>query len=144
MIDFKIQAGSWSELAQDAMQIRRDVFILEQHIPEDEEWDTLDASALHFVVYAEVHHQVQAIATARLLVKNSIGRVSVLKAYRGQGIGRILMLKIIEQAKFEQRVSLKLSSQVHAIPFYESLGFAAQGNEYLDCGIPHIDMTLSI
>ncbi|NHC04867.1 GNAT family N-acetyltransferase [Acinetobacter sp. 187] len=144
MIDFKIQAGSWSELAQDAMQIRRDVFILEQHIPEDEEWDTLDASALHFVVYAEVHHQVQAIATARLLPKNSIGRVAVLKAYRGQGIGRILMLKIIEQAKFEQRVSLKLSSQVHAIPFYESLGFAVQGDEYLDCGIPHINMTLSI
>ena len=144
MIDFKIQAGSWSELAQDAMQIRRDVFILEQHIPEDEEWDTLDASALHFVVYAEVHHQVQAIATARLLAKNSIGRVAVLKAYRGQGIGRILMLKIIEQAKFEQRVSLKLSSQVHAIPFYESLGFAVQGDEYLDCGIPHINMTLSI
>lgn len=144
MIDFKIQAGSWSELAQDAMQIRRDVFILEQHIPEDEEWDALDASALHFVVYVKEKNQVQAIATARLLAKNSIGRVAVLKAYRGQGIGRILMLKIIEQAKFEQRVSLKLSSQVHAIPFYESLGFAVQGDEYLDCGIPHIDMTLSI
>ncbi|QIO09713.1 GNAT family N-acetyltransferase [Acinetobacter lanii] len=144
MIDFKIQAGSWSELAQDAMQIRRDVFILEQHIPEDEEWDALDASALHFVVYVKEKNQVQAIATARLLANNSIGRVAVLKAYRGQGIGRILMLKIIEQAKFEQRVSLKLSSQVHAIPFYESLGFAVQGDEYLDCGIPHIDMTLSI
>ena len=86
--------------------------------------------------------QHQPIATARLLKNNSVGRVAVLKEYRGKGIGRLLMLEIIQQVKHEQREFLKLSSQVHAIAFYESLGFKVQGNEYLDCGIPHVDMRL--
>lgn len=140
MQDFKIQSGSWDELATDAQFIREAVFIVEQHIPEHEEWDAQDAVALHFVVY----DQHKPIATARLLKNNHIGRVAVLKAYRAKGIGRLLMLAIIEQAKNEHRLCLKLSSQVHAIAFYARLGFHIQGTEYLDCHIPHIDMLLKI
>ena len=138
MTQFMIRTGSWAELQNDAKLIREQVFIQEQQIAAEDEWDTEDVIALHFVVL----DQHQPIATARLLKNNSVGRVAVLKEYRGKGIGRWLMLEIIQQAKHQQREFLKLSSQVHAIAFYESLGFKVQGDEYLDCGIPHVDMRL--
>ena len=132
MSQFVIQSGPWSQLQHDAKLIRSMVFIEEQNISEADEWDELDAISLHFVVYA----QDQAIATARLLENNSIGRVAVLQQYRGEGIGKLLMQ--------QNRAFLQLSAQVYATRFYENLGFQVQGEEYLDCEIPHIDMGLSL
>ena len=148
MSEYFIKSGLWSELKLDAEQIRRQVFIQEQSIPEQDEWDNQDAVSLHFVVY-DLHLENdlksnQAIATARLLENNSIGRVAVLKSYRSKGVGRLIMQQIIEHARTEKRQFLKLSSQLHAISFYESFGFQVKGEEYLDCGIPHIDMYLEL
>lgn len=140
MTALTIRHANWSEVEQDARQIRTAVFIEEQNIAAEDEWDAEDAVALHFMMY----DQENAIATARLLSNHYIGRVAVLKAYRNQGVGRLLMQNIIEQARVEQRAFLKLSAQVYAVPFYESLGFIVQGNEYLDCGIPHINMCLTL
>lgn len=136
MPTFNIVSGSWESLKQDASYIRQQVFIDEQKISAQDEWDSHDAVSLHFVLY----DQNQAVATARLLNNNSIGRVAVLKQYRGHGLGRVLMLQIIQQAKIDGRAWVKLSAQVHAIEFYQGLGFRLQGEEYLDCGILHIDM----
>ena len=138
MSQFKIRTGRWDELQNDAKLIREQVFIQEQQIAVEDEWDAEDAVSVHFVVY----DQDQPIATARLLKNNSVGRVAVLKSHRGLGIGKLLMQQIIQQAKHQQREFLKLSSQVHAIQFYASLGFNVEGEEYLDCAIPHIDMRL--
>ena len=138
MSQFKIRAGRWDELQNDAKLIREHVFIQEQQIAVEDEWDAEDAVSVHFVVY----DQDQPIATARLLKNNSVGRVAVLKSHRGLGIGKLLMHQIIQQAKHEQREFLKLSSQVHAIQFYAGLGFNVEGEQYLDCGIPHIEMRL--
>lgn len=137
---FRVQSGHWDKLEQDAKFIRKQVFIIEQNIPEEEEWDDQDMISDHFVVY----DQDQPIATARLLQNNSVGRVAVLKTYRGQGIGRMIMLEIIRQAHQQDRTFLQLSSQVHAISFYEKLGFSIQGDAYDECGIPHIKMQLVI
>ena len=137
---FRVQSGHWNKLEQEAKFIRKQVFIIEQNIPEEEEWDDQDMISDHFVVY----DQNQPIATARLLQNNSVGRVAVLKAYRGQGIGRMIMLEIIRQAHQQDRKFLHLSSQVHAISFYEKLGFSIQGDAYDECGIPHIKMQLVI
>lgn len=137
---FRVQSGHWDKLEQDAKFIRKQVFIIEQNIPEEEEWDDQDMISDHFVVY----DQDQPIATARLLQNNSVGRVAVLKTYRGQGIGRMIMLEIIRQAHQQDRKFLQLSSQVHAISFYEKLGFSIQGDAYDECGIPHIKMQLVI
>lgn len=137
---FRVQSGHWDKLEQDAKFIRKQVFIIEQNIPEEEEWDDQDMISDHFVVY----DQDQPIATARLLQNNSVGRVAVLKAYRGQGIGRMIMLEIIRQAHQQDLKFLHLSSQVHAISFYEKLGFSIQGDAYDECGIPHIKMQLVI
>ena len=136
MMPYMIRSGCWDELQQDAQFIREQVFIQEQQIAVEDEWDSEDFTSQHFVVY----DQDNPIATARLLTHNSIGRVAVLKSYRGLGVGRLLMLAIIEQAQQQQRVFLKLSAQVHAIAFYESLGFVIEGQHYLDCDIPHVDM----
>ncbi|MFW2045759.1 GNAT family N-acetyltransferase [Acinetobacter variabilis] len=138
--NLKIVSGSWEKLAQDAKKIREAVFIQEQQIAPEEEWDAEDAISTHFVAYL----QDQAMATARLLKNHSIGRVAVLQSARGTGIGYKTMRAVIDQAKAEQREFVKLSSQVHAIGFYQNLGFDVQGEEYLDCGIPHIDMYLSL
>ena len=138
MSQFTIRTGSWDELQNDAKLIREQVFIQEQQIAVADEWDAEDAVSVHFVVY----DQDQPIATARLLKNNSVGRVAVLKSHRGVGIGKLLMQQIIQQAKHQQREFLKLSSQVHAIQFYAGLGFNVEGEQYLDCGIPHIDMRL--
>ena len=140
MLDFQIQSGNWHELQHDAQLIRRSVFVQEQNISENDEWDDQDAISLHFVVY----DQNQAIATARLLENHSIGRVAVLKQYRGKSIGQLLMQHIIQVASEQKREYLKLSSQFYVIGFYENLGFEVKGEEYLDCGIPHIDMWLSL
>ena len=140
MADFQIQSGDWNELQHDAQFIRRSVFVQEQNISEDDEWDDQDPISLHFVVY----DQNQAIATARLLENHSIGRVAVLKQYRGKSIGQLLMQHIIQVAAEQKREFLKLSAQVYATGFYENLGFMVEGDEYLDCGIPHIDMSMSL
>ncbi|NKG34540.1 GNAT family N-acetyltransferase [Acinetobacter junii] len=137
---FRVQSGHWDKLEQDAKFIRKQVFIIEQNIPEEEEWDDQDMISDHFVVY----DQDQPIATARLIQNNSVGRVAVLKTYRGQGIGRMIMLEIIQLAHQQDRTFLQLSSQVHAISFYEKLGFSIQGDAYDECGIPHIKMQLVI
>ena len=138
MSQFTIRTGRWDELQNDAKLIREQVFIQEQQIAVEDEWDAEDAVSVHFVIY----DQDQPIATARLLKNNSVGRVAVLKSHRGLGIGKLLMQQIIQQAKHEQREFLKLSSQVHAIQFYAGLGFKVEGEQYLDCGIPHIEMRL--
>ncbi|MCO8082434.1 GNAT family N-acetyltransferase [Acinetobacter lwoffii] len=138
--ELKIIFGSWKDLAEYAKVIREAVFIQEQHIAAEDEWDAEDAVAVHFIVF----QQDQAIATARLLSNNSIGRVAVLTTARGLGVGQRLMQAVIDYARTEQRELVKLSSQVHAIGFYQALGFKAQGEEYLDCGIPHIDMYLKL
>ncbi|EHU2953719.1 GNAT family N-acetyltransferase [Acinetobacter baumannii] len=137
---YKVIAGSWTQFEEDAKYIREQVFIQEQGIEPEDEWDDFDSIAMHFMVYGKE----QPIATARLLPQHSIGRVAVLMPYRKQGIGKILMQHIIEYARQHKLPYLKLSAQTYVTAFYEALGFKVQGEVYQDCGIPHIDMTLTL
>lgn len=136
----QIVDGAWDQLQHDAMQVREQVFIQEQHIAAEDEWDTHDAVALHVVIYQEG----QPIATARLLQDHSVGRVAVLKAYRGQGIGQLIMKYIIALAQQQQRPILHLSAQTHALDFYQQLGFQQQGEVYMECSIAHVHMHLNL
>ncbi|MDV7504071.1 GNAT family N-acetyltransferase [Acinetobacter baumannii] len=137
---YKVIAGSWTQFEEDAKYIREQVFIQEQGIEPEDEWDDFDATAVHFMVYNEG----QPVGTARLLPQHSVGRVAVLMPYRKQGIGKILMQHIIEYARQHKLPYLKLSAQTYVTAFYEALGFKVQGEVYQDCGIPHIDMTLTL
>lgn len=119
--------------------LRREVFIGEQSVPEAEEMDDLDDEALHYL--AEIDGQ--PIGTARVLVMGDtakIGRVCVAARARGTGAGLALMRFVLEDAAARGLSRARLSSQTHAIPFYEKLGFVAYGEEYADAGIPHRDM----
>ncbi|PCD76484.1 drug:proton antiporter [Pseudothioclava arenosa] len=119
--------------------LRRVVFIEEQNVPEAEEWDGRDGGALHLLA----RDGETPIGTARLLLKGEtgkIGRVCVLPAARGRGIGAAL-IRAGEALLAEQGCTrAMLGAQCHAIPFYEKLGFTAYGPIYDDAGIPHRDM----
>ena len=138
-----IQSVNWADAQQLLRQIRTEVFIQEQGVPVTEEWDGLDESASHFLVRT---HQGEAIASARVLTEAEprryrIGRVAVLKTFRRQGVGLLLMRFIMDEC-LSQPTSAKLylHAQTQCQYFYELLGFVAEGEEFMDAGIPHIAM----
>ena len=125
------------------LEIRRVVFIVGQDVPEDLERDGRDDEAIHLVAF----HDGKAVGTARLLVEGDtakIGRVSVLEELRHQGHGTALMQFALDELRRESVAVAKLASQTHAIGFYEALGFEAYGPEFMDAGIPHRDMSLTL
>ncbi|MBL0029325.1 MAG: GNAT family N-acetyltransferase [Rhodanobacteraceae bacterium] len=114
--------------------VREPVFVIEQHCPIEEEWDALDAPSAHALVLNE---RDEPVATGRLTPDHKIGRMAVLADYRGSGVGALIMEHLIAKARALGYPELALSSQVHAIPFYERFGFIADGPEYPDANIPH-------
>ena len=134
--DLELQLLHWSDAKPLAAQIRRTVFIEEQQVPESEEWDEEDDSSLHIVVIKGG----DAVATARLTQEGEIGRMAVLKQHRQQGIASMMLNKLIEVAKQLKHQQITLWSQTYAQGFYKKHGFVAHGEEFLDAGIPHIEM----
>ena len=123
--------------------LRRTVFIDEQGVTEAEEWDGLDDQALHVLGWLDG----TPVGTARVFIEGDtgkIGRVCVLAQARGTGAGAAIMCGAVEALRERGVSKAKLSSQTHAIPFYEKLGFVAYGPEYPDAGIPHRDMVLEL
>ena len=84
------------------------------------------------------------IATARLLPNGVIGRMAVLKEWRGREVGSALLLRLLEEAGKKQIHHITLSAQLHAIPFYVKFGFQIAGEEFMDAGIPHVRMNLRL
>lgn len=124
---------------EDAYSVRRQVFILEQNVPEDIEVDGFDSVAEHIVIYdAE-----RPIATGRMFPKGDsviLGRICVLREYRGMDLGRILMERMLEKAEVMGPKEIKLDSQLYAIEFYRRFRFRERGGIFKDAGIDHIEM----
>ena len=123
--------------------IRMRVFVEEQAVPAELEMDDLDAVATHLLACVDG----EPVGTARLVDKGEavkIGRVAVLKEYRGSGVGKSIMEYAIDEARRRGYREVVLSSQTYALPFYERLGFIAEGPEYDDAGIPHRTMRLAL
>lgn len=120
-----------------AMEIRFAVFVDEQNVPPELEADAYDDTALHLLLC----ESEKAIGTARLINKGNhlvkIGRVAILREYRGKGLGNLLMRYALEVAREHGFQTAILEAQTYAIPFYEKLGFIAEGPEFDDAGIPH-------
>lgn len=121
--------------------IRRVVFIDEQAVPEELEMDDLDGEAIHLLATVDG----RPAGTTRLLLRDEvgkIGRVAVLADQRGTGLGAALIRAALDELRAVPGVTTaKLGAQVHALGFYERLGFTAFGPVYDDAGIPHRDMT---
>ena len=137
LTDFTIVETDWARDAARLAAVRRSVFIDEQGVPEEMEWDAHDAASLHFLALAE---DGSVVGCARLLPDGHVGRMAVLPAWRGQGIGRALLAAAMAAARTRGLATLRLSAQTHAAAFYARAGFVAEGPEYEEAGIPHVAM----
>src|SRR5260221_989273 len=113
--------------------LREEVSVGEQAVPADMEWDEFDAQSRHVVAMMDSI----PIGTGRLLPDGHIGRMAVLRAWRGKGAGSALLMVLMEIARELGMQRVQLNAQVQALPFYLSHGFHAEGEEFLDAGIPH-------
>jgi len=129
----KIELLEWEGAQREAMRIRFTVFVEEQRVPADLEMDENDAHCVHALAYADG----QAIGTGRLLPDGHIGRMAVLKEWRGQGAGRAMLRGLIDAARRSGHREVALSAQVHAVEFYRDEGFEPEGAVYEEAGIPH-------
>ena len=126
----------WHEHRAALSEIRRQVFIEEQKVPEALEWDGEDTEAWHFLALADN----QPVGAARLLASGQIGRMSVLRPYRRQGIGSALLQQAEHTAREENIQPLFLHAQIYIKDFYQAHGYEPRGKEFMDAGIPHIEM----
>jgi predicted GNAT family N-acyltransferase len=133
---FSVRRASWQDDRQALRAVRLEVFVREQSVPENLEWDELDAVSLHVVAEAAG----AAIGTGRLLPDGHIGRMAVLAPWRGRGVGSALFRALLEAALAAGHEQVRLSAQVQAVDFYRRFGFATEGPAYMEAGIAHIDM----
>jgi predicted GNAT family N-acyltransferase len=130
--------------------VRKQVFVVEQGVPEDLEYDAYDAVAVHVLA---VRDDGVALGTGRLLhgaeaaekvggdlTLGSLGRLAVAEEARGLGVGVALVRAIEDAARARGLTAVDLHAQTHALGFYERLGYEAYGPEYLEAGIPHQGM----
>ena len=137
---FSVDTVQWPARAVELRAIRRAVFVVEQQVPEEEEWDDFDAVSRHVLAVAGD----APVGTGRLLPDGHIGRMAVLKSWRGRGVGRALLAALLALARQLQFEEVVLHAQTHAIPFYEKQGFTAHGPEFMEAGIAHRVMRLTL
>ena len=141
MADFSIHETNWANDAADLSAVRRVVFIEEQNVPEALEWDEHDAVSAHLLVRAS---DGVPIGCARLLPDGHIGRMALLPAWRGHGVGRALLEAALKMAQGHGHRTVKLSAQTHAAGFYAAAGFVVEGAGYEEAGIPHVAMSKTL
>ena len=136
----ELRQGLWPDDEAILEEIRRRVFIEEQGVPRDIEWDGREAEALHAI--AEIDGT--PIGCGRLLPDGRIGRLAVLPAHRGQGVGALLLEMLLGLARRRGHASVHLHAQMPARDFYERAGFRARGEPFEEAGIAHIEMALQL
>ena len=127
----------WFEARERARAIRYTVFVEEQGVPVELEWDEWDEPSWHALALAE---DGTPVATGRLLPDGHIGRMAVLGSVRGTGVGALVLEALMKKAAELGYPELVLNAQTHAAPFYARAGFAQVGDEFEEAGIPHVEM----
>lgn len=133
----KLVLGDWDTLREGARKVRYEVFVVEQKVPIELEWDDMDAQCVHALVSDE---SGTPLATGRLLPDGHIGRMAVLEKARGAGLGGRMLEALIAAARERGDSVVMLNAQTHAEPFYARFGFERDGEEFMEAGIPHIAM----
>ena len=131
---FAVRICGWIDAATALRRVRYDVFVVGQRVPEVLEWDAADAPSIHALAEDAVG---VPIGCARLLQDGHIGRVAVVREWRGRGVGSALMGRLLEQARLRGDVRAIVNAQVAASPFYERHGFVASGATFDEAGIAH-------
>jgi predicted GNAT family N-acyltransferase len=135
-VTIEIRVSEWPPAREEAQRIRFTVFVDEQRVPPELEMDEHDAVSIHALAFAGE----RAVGTGRLLPDGHIGRMAVLKEWRGKGVGRALLRALMQRARARGDRDVVLAAQVQAMPFYAAEGFKAEGPVYVEAGIDHQDM----
>ena len=143
-----LQLGDWATLETGARPVRTEVFLKEQGIPLDMEWDAADHTAVHAVA---TNRLGMAVGTGRLLERSDkepgiarIGRMAVNRNLRGTSLGRDLLAALMDVARRRGDQEVRLHAQRSAEAFYARLGFKPIGEPFVEAGIPHIEMGKSL
>jgi predicted GNAT family N-acyltransferase len=134
MLELKIINGEKD--LNEALAIRAKVFIEEQKVPPELEWDDKDKIATHFILYLDQ----KPIGTARVFLEDNnwyIGRMAVLKEYRGKGYGKFIMQEIMKFLSAKKPNKIIINAQIAVLGFYRKFGFVEVGEEFWDAGIKH-------
>jgi len=134
--------GDWASLRAYAEPIRQAVFVEEQGVPAEEEWDLADRTCRHVVIYDTAISDAarSGLATGRLLPDGRIGRMAVVQSHRRSGLGAWVLHRLLHEARRLGMNEVILHAQVHALGFYARAGFVAEGPEFMECEMPHRQM----
>lgn len=138
---FTVSLVSWHDGEPLLKAIRSKVFIQEQGVPEELEWDEHDATCRHALALS---HQGDAIGCGRMFSNGHIGRIAVLPNWRGQQVGTAIVEAFLNYASAHDYPQVDVDAQTHAVPFYQRFDFVEQGKEFMDAGLPHIKMLLKL
>jgi predicted GNAT family N-acyltransferase len=141
--DFAIETADWSnDTDREACKaVREQVFMLEQGVSREDEWDEFDERSRHVLARDLLGNP---IGTGRLTSAAMIGRMAVLRDWRGKLVGAVLLGALLEQARALAYPAVELHAQSSAVPFYERFGFERYGDEFVECDIPHWHMRLEL
>jgi predicted GNAT family N-acyltransferase len=138
-----IKEATSPEEMEHVFQMRDEVFVHEQHLTNDARFDPDDRRSVHFLAYLDD----QPVGTGRLtMIKREaqVAWVAVRIPYRQSGVGKAVMIAILERARDEEADYVVLNAQSHALEFYSRLGFESMGHEFRMAGIPHQVMMLGL
>jgi len=138
---FTISILAWGKALPLARPVREQVFVAEQKVPLELEWDEWDERSDHAVARDA---SGRAIGTGRLLPDGRIGRMAVLREWRRRGVGAALMEALLQKAREQSMSRVTLHAQTHAAGFYRRFGFSERGGEFWEAGIPHVEMALEL
>ena len=141
--NLQVQIVQTDEQLRDAFSVRKQVFVEEQHVSSEEEYDEFEDIAKHVVVY----DQDVPVGAGRFRTVDGIGkieRICVLASHRKNGVGKIIMDALEADAKKESLSKLKLHAQTHAEAFYKKLGYDTVSDIFIEADIPHVAMIKEI
>ena len=138
---FAVRVVDWAAGESRLRAVRLAVFVVEQNIPEELEWDAMDAASIHALAEDPAG---TPIGCGRLLPDGHIGRMAVLSDWRGRGVGAALLERLIAVARARGDTRVVLNAQEQAMPFYARFGFVPEGEAFMEADIPHRAMARTL
>ncbi len=130
-----MRSASWQDDQDEIVFVRHQVFIIEQKIPESDEWDDADENSSYVLVFSEKR---DVVGTGRIEPNGKIARLAVIAEYRGQGVGSAMLTRLVEEARKKGFSQVFLHAQTHALNFYKKFGFVSDEEIFCEGGIPHV------
>ena len=138
---YQLVLTDWQCSRKQLESIRRKVFVLEQKIPEVDEFDAADENSSHVLAFSKKR---DAVGTGRIEATGKIARLAVLAEHRNRGVGSAILERLIEEARSRGYKHVFLHAQTHALDFYKKFGFVSDDKTFMEAGIPHVLASLDL